>query len=140
MTNFEKHCEDPAHPYDQIVRYTHKNGSTVWVRCRGIAIRNEEGKPIRMLGAHNDITALKNAEEELLLKTEELEIANNKLRETISGILPICSPCKKIRDDSGFWSQVDAYISKHSDVQFSHGVCPDCMKKLYPDFSPKDNQ
>ena len=54
--NFERHLADENHPYDQIVRYTHANGSTVWVRCRGIAIRDENGKPIRMLGAHNDIT------------------------------------------------------------------------------------
>lgn len=65
LENFHKHCEDPAHPYDQIVRYTHKNGKTIWVRCRGIAIRNKEGKPIRMLGAHNDLTELKVLEERL---------------------------------------------------------------------------
>lgn len=56
IDNFKKHCEDPAHPYDQLVRYTHKNGSTVWIRCRGLAIRNQDGKPVRMLGAHHDIT------------------------------------------------------------------------------------
>ncbi len=60
--NFNKHLQDPKHPYDQIVRYKHKNGSTVWIRCRGIAIRDEHGKPIRMLGAHVDITDLKQKE------------------------------------------------------------------------------
>jgi diguanylate cyclase (GGDEF)-like protein/PAS domain S-box-containing protein len=65
IENFQKHCEDPNHPYDQIVRYTHKNGKTIWVRCRGIAIRDEQGKPIRMLGAHNDLTELKELEERL---------------------------------------------------------------------------
>jgi PAS domain S-box-containing protein len=49
IDNFNKHLEDPNHPYDQIVRYKHKDGSTVWVRCRGIAIRDKDGKPIRML-------------------------------------------------------------------------------------------
>jgi len=63
--NFTRHCENPDHPYDQIVRYTHKNGSTVWIRCRGIAIRDESGKPVRMLGAHNDITAIKKQGEKL---------------------------------------------------------------------------
>ena len=52
---------------------------------------------------------------------------------TLSGFLPICVSCKKIRDDKGFWNQVEAYISEHSEVEFSHGICPDCMKKLYPD-------
>jgi PAS domain S-box-containing protein len=76
--NFIKHCENPAHPYDQQVRYTHKNGSTVWIRCRGLAIRDEEGKPVRMLGAHQDITELKNKElllqknRDLLSKTQHI--------------------------------------------------------------------
>jgi len=60
--NFNKHLHDPNHPFDQIVRYRHKNGSTVWIRCRGMAIRDETGKPIRMLGAHTDITKLKESE------------------------------------------------------------------------------
>ena len=53
---FIKHCENPEIPFDQTVRYTHKNGSVVWIRCRGLAIRDKEGKPIRMLGSHQDIT------------------------------------------------------------------------------------
>jgi DNA-binding LacI/PurR family transcriptional regulator len=52
---------------------------------------------------------------------------------TLSGFLPICASCKKIRDDKGYWNQVEAYISEHSEVEFSHGLCPDCAKKLYPD-------
>ncbi|MCG8478069.1 MAG: PAS domain-containing protein [Spirochaetales bacterium] len=63
--NFRKHLRDSTHPYDQIVRYRHKDGSTVWVRCRGIAIRDERGHPVRMLGAHNEVTALKESEEHL---------------------------------------------------------------------------
>jgi PAS domain S-box-containing protein len=74
LENFNKHCADPSHPYDQIVRYKHADGSTVWVRCRGIAIRNEMGKPIRMLGAHNDITSIKKAEE--VAKAEEEKAIN----------------------------------------------------------------
>ncbi len=64
--NFIKHCENPSHLYEQIVRYKHKNGSTVWIKCSGKAIRNQDGKPIRMLGAHTDITYLKKQEELLL--------------------------------------------------------------------------
>jgi PAS domain S-box-containing protein len=67
--NFIRHCENPNYPYDQIVRYTHKNGSTVWIRCRGMVIRDNTGKPIRMLGAHHDITDFKKAKE----KAEESE-------------------------------------------------------------------
>ena len=61
--NFKKHCENPNHPYDQLVRYRHKNGGTVWIRCRGMAIRDKEGRPVRMLGAHNNVTELKQKEE-----------------------------------------------------------------------------
>ncbi len=57
--NFQKHCADPNHPYDQVVRYTHKKGHQVWIRCRGMAVRDAEGKPIRMLGAHTDVSAEK---------------------------------------------------------------------------------
>lgn len=53
---------------------------------------------------------------------------------TLSGLLPICSSCKKIRDDKGYWNQIESYISKHSGVDFTHGICPDCVKKLYPQF------
>ena len=65
LDNFTKHYENPDHPYDQIVRYTHKNGSTVWIHCRGMAIRDKNGKVVRMLGAHNDITGIKKQEAEL---------------------------------------------------------------------------
>jgi len=51
----------------------------------------------------------------------------------LSGMLPICASCKKIRDDKGYWTQIESYISQHSDTQFSHGICPDCAKKLYGD-------
>ena len=53
---------------------------------------------------------------------------------TLSGFLPICASCKKIRDDKGYWNQIEAYISDHSEAEFSHGICPECCKKLYPDF------
>ncbi len=56
LENFKKHCANPDHPYDQIVRYRHRDGSTVWVRCRGLAIRDDTGKALRMLGAHTNVT------------------------------------------------------------------------------------
>jgi len=52
---------------------------------------------------------------------------------TLSGLLPICSSCKKIRDDQGYWNQIERYISKHSTAEFTHGLCPECAKQLYPD-------
>ena len=86
LSNFRKHCENPSHPYDQVVRYRHKDGSTVWIRCRGIAIRDEAGNPVRMLGAHTDLTAQKTAEETLQRRTLELEAANEKLEKALEEV------------------------------------------------------
>jgi len=136
VDNFTKHCADPTHPYDQTVRYRHKDGSTVWVRCRGIAIRDEAGRPIRMLGAHTDLTQLKRTEEDLRRRTIQLEAANKKLEKAISEIrelsamLPICCVCKKIRDDKGYRHQVEAYIKKQTGTDFSHGYYPECADKI----------
>lgn len=63
----------------------------------------------------------------------DLQDALHKVK-TLSGLLPICANCKKIRDDNGYWQQVEVYIRDRSDAEFSHGICPDCMQKLYPDF------
>lgn len=71
---------------------------------------------------------------------KEKENLIQKLRETISqvkqlsGFLPICASCKKIRDDEGYWKQIEAYIREHSEVEFTHSICPDCARKLYPDW------
>ena len=68
---------------------------------------------------------------ELRRLNQELQEALSKIQ-VLSGLLPICASCKKIRDDQGFWHQVEQYIAKHSDAIFSHGICPECAKKLYP--------
>ncbi len=83
VENFQKHCADPNHPYDQIVRYKHRNGSTVWIRCRGMAIRDENGQAIRMLGAHTDITDLKETEKKMSRVTNEYEIVFNGTQDAI---------------------------------------------------------
>jgi hypothetical protein len=54
---------------------------------------------------------------------------------TLRGIIPICSSCKNIRDDIGAWIQIEAYISEHTEAEFSHGMCTDCRRKLYPDMA-----
>ena len=74
---------------------------------------------------------------ELKQREEALKAALKEVK-TLRGIIPICSGCKKIRDDKGYWKQVEVYVRDHSDAEFSHGICPECIKKLYPDFS--DNE
>ncbi|MGM0380092.1 MAG: PAS domain-containing protein, partial [Bacillota bacterium] len=73
IENLNKHIEDPNYPFDIEVRYKHKSGKTVWIRCRGLAIRDKEGKAIRVLGAHTDITKLKEAQKEISELSEEYE-------------------------------------------------------------------
>ena len=66
-------------------------------------------------------------------RADRLEKANHEIK-TLRGIIPICASCKKIRDDKGYWEQVEKYVGKHSEALFSHGICPDCAAKLYPDY------
>ena len=63
---------------------------------------------------------------------EELQQALKEIRK-LSGLLPICMYCKKIRDDAGYWNQIESYLADHSEAMFSHGICPDCFQRLYPD-------
>jgi lysyl-tRNA synthetase class I len=70
---------------------------------------------------------------------EKLEQALGKVKQ-LSGFLPICSSCKKIRDDQGYWNQVEQFIQEHSEAEFSHGLCPECAQKIYPDLFDKDTE
>ena len=65
---------------------------------------------------------------------DELQAALDRIK-VLKGLIPICASCKKIRDDEGYWNEVEAYLLKHADAKFSHGICPDCFQKLYPEFS-----
>jgi hypothetical protein len=83
-------------------------------------------------GLMDYIAALKQAEEERerLIRQLQEALANIK---TLKGLLPICFSCKQIRDDKGYWNQIETYIHEHSDANFTHGICPACAQKLYPD-------
>jgi PAS domain S-box-containing protein len=90
------------------------------------------------LAYFRDITGRKRAEEEREKLISKLQGALSKVK-MLSGLLPICASCKKIRDDKGYWGQIESYIRDHSEAEFSHGICPECMKKLYPDFADDKN-
>lgn len=76
----------------------------------------------------------------VLLLVQRTVTAYRARIETLSGIIPICSYCKKIRDDAGYWNQLEAYISQHSDALFSHGICPECMVKYYPEMAAASHE
>lgn len=86
-----------------------------------------------VLAIIRDITHRVVAEREKEALIKELKAALAKIK-TLSGLLPMCSSCKKVRDDQGYWNQLELYLEKHSDVAVSHGICDDCAEKLYPDF------
>jgi len=96
------------------------------------AIFDDAGKHIGVIGIHRDITEVKQAEEERERLIGELQKALDNIN-TLEGLLPICSECKKIRDDKGYWKQIEGYIETHSNALFSHGLCPECMDKIYGD-------
>jgi DNA-binding response OmpR family regulator len=73
----------------------------------------------------------KNRELELRRSNEELQMALKEVK-VLRGLIPICASCKKIRNDGGFWQQLEEYLSEHSEAEFSHGLCQPCIKKLYP--------
>ncbi|MBL6996376.1 PAS domain S-box protein, partial [Desulfobacula sp.] len=78
----------------------------------------------------HDISERKTAEREREALIVDLQKALGEVKQ-LSGLLPICAKCKKIRDDNGYWNQIEGYIQKHSDAQFSHGMCPECSDELY---------
>jgi GAF domain-containing protein len=95
-------------------------------------------KPHRM--AVNQVKALKALSRTVVTELElrrvsmELQEASAKIK-TLHGLLPICSYCKGVRNDQGYWQSVEAYVESHSDAQFTHGICPDCLAEHYPDFA-----
>ena len=90
-----------------------------------VAIQNYRKKMEILIGK------IRSQSDELAKSNESLLTALGNIK-TLSGLLPICASCKKIRDDKGYWNQLESYIKEHSDAVFSHGICPDCAKQLYP--------
>ena len=112
------------------VGHVRKDGSTFLTWMSTTIIKDERNNPVGMIGAAIDITERKQAEAEREKLITELQQTLDKVK-LLSGLLPICANCKKIRDDKGYWSQVEVYMIEHTDAKFSHGICPDCVEKYW---------
>jgi len=109
-----------------------KDGSIIDVSLNVSAVRGENGNILQSRSVWRDITRRKAVEAEREELIENLQEALKEIK-TLRGILPICSFCKKVRDDKGSWEQLDVYVHKYSEANLSHGICPDCIKEHYPD-------
>jgi PAS domain S-box-containing protein len=114
------------------VEVIRKDGTKAFNEISVSLIKDSEGKPIGFRGISRDVTERKRMEVERDKLIHDLQdaLANVKM---LRGLLPICSYCKKIRDDKGYWNQIESYIRDHSDAEFTHGMCPECLEKHYPD-------
>jgi len=107
--------------------------SSVWLKDQATIEEYENEKMWLALGFLTDVSKEMQVEEERERLVLELQNALNKVK-TLSGLLPICSSCKKVRDDKGYWKEVEDYIREHSDADFSLGICPECVEKEIDEF------
>jgi PAS domain S-box-containing protein len=112
-------------------RFLKKSGETLWGSLTVERIDDSStGEMLFVLGMLEDISERRRAADERERIITELKEALANVK-TLRGLVPICASCKKIRDDKGFWSQVDVYVRDHTEAEFSHGICPECSKRLY---------
>jgi two-component system, cell cycle sensor histidine kinase and response regulator CckA len=112
-----------------------KDGTRVEIFLALSAIKDGTGKIVGASSIAYDVTERKRMEAERTLLIEHLNGMLAKVK-ALSGLLRICASCKKIRDDHGAWQQLETYMKEHSEAEFSHSICPDCMQRLYPQFAP----
>lgn len=105
------------------------------VQCSEVL--NENGEIIGRMASFYDITKRKRLESEKDILINKLQDALNHIK-TLKGLIPICANCKQIRDDDGYWHQVETYVTSHTEAKFTHGICPDCLEKLYPGYYTKE--
>ncbi|HYM77417.1 MAG TPA: PAS domain S-box protein [Candidatus Dormibacteraeota bacterium] len=110
-----------------------KDGTLFPVEMSSVVFQGPEGKSRTCL-IIRDISQRKTAEAEREWLIRELQEAAAKVK-NLSGLLPICASCKKIRDEAGKWHHLEVYIRDHTEADFSHGICPDCRRRLYPEYS-----
>ncbi|MFZ4620338.1 MAG: PAS domain-containing protein [Bacteroidota bacterium] len=111
-----------------------KDGTYFFSEINGEVIRDSTGRPTGMMFVERDITERKNIETDRESLLKDLQIALSEVN-TLEGVVPICSSCKKIRDEQGIWNILEVYLTKHTDAQFSHGICPDCTTKYHAELT-----
>jgi len=104
-------------------------GRTVIEEVTAVPIIDNHGEVDYVVEELNDVT-------ELIHSKEIVEHLKNEIK-TLRGIIPICASCKKIRDDAGYWQQIESYLSSRSNAEFSHAICPECFEKLYPEIAKR---
>lgn len=114
-------------------RIRRKDGEVRWVSNTPVLQFDQRGALLSYNGLIRDITARKQVESERETLIVDLQKALAKVK-LLSGLLPICANCKNVREDTGYWTQIELYLQQHSDAEVSHGLCPDCARKLYPDY------
>ena len=119
--------------YELDKRFLRGDGAAIWVHFTRSQVRDAAGSVRLGIGLAEDITARKQAERERERLIAELQNAIAEVK-TLHGLLPICANCKKIRDDRGYWEQVEVYLEEKTDVHFSHGICPECFRTLDPGY------
>jgi len=135
ITN-EQHLIESGEPIIGQIECRQVKDGQVWTSTTKVPIRDTAGQIIGLVGITRDISEFMKTQQERERLIKELQDALADIK-TLSGLVPICANCKKIRDDKGYWMQLEGYLQEHSHAKFSHGVCPDCMQKLYPDFLRK---
>ena len=109
------------------------DGRSLTVEVAASNVFSSTGALVGRMASFADTTKKKEIEADREKLIEKLQDAIDKIK-VLRGIIPICASCKKIRDDKGYWSQIESYIKEHSEADFTHSICPDCAKKLYPEF------
>ena len=134
---FKEHRRDATwkqQPEDEIeFRIVCRDGLEKWFAHVCQPVFDDEGRYLGARGSNRDITGRKAIEKERERLIVELQEALSKVK-LLSGFLPICASCKKIRDDKGYWNQIESYLRDHSEAEFSHGICPECARTLYPGY------
>lgn len=127
------HLKGKTDAHNLEYRMLMKDGGFKWILDHAkIVERDTDGKPMRMSGTHTDISDLKKLQEEREQSIRSLQEALDEVK-VLKGIIPICSYCHSIRNDEGAWNELEAYMTTHSDAEFSHGICPKCLEKVRTD-------